>query len=244
LLVNVSDLIVRFFFYYPYDYGFGAHPHDLEAVDVVVESVDLGVAGRGLAIRVVAAAAHGSGWYTNELKVKCDDDHLLDLSRREPCDSLALPIHVFVEEGKHAMAPDRNADGMFNPGFDITEHLGDAWGIRDTIATSRLRVPGPGFALDAFKQRKPDDKVQSGGLDSNALQKPKRCLWCGPQHRRGRLHHDHGHGARRHASRMDDGFIDKLNKTKSTAGFLAAVDHAFGRNRPNGMPSGSRTTAS
>ena len=41
-------------------------------------------------------------------------------------------------------------------------------------------------------------KVLTGGVDANALQRPKALLRCGPQYRRGRLADHHRHGADRH----------------------------------------------
>jgi len=45
-----------------------------------------------------------------------------------------LAGHVLVEEGKHASCTDRSADGHYTPGFDVTERVNDAWGVRDTLA--------------------------------------------------------------------------------------------------------------
>ena len=52
--------------------------------------------------------------------------------------SARLPLHILVEEGKHASCTDRNADGQFTPGYDGTERVNDAWGVRDTLGTGRF----------------------------------------------------------------------------------------------------------
>src|SRR5262249_51171282 len=45
----------------------------------------------------------------------------------------ALPIEILVEHGSHAMAPDIDRDGLFEPDRDSTAQLhgGFVWGIRD-----------------------------------------------------------------------------------------------------------------
>ena len=68
----------------------------------------------------VAAKAHGIQWFDNTLD--------MDATAR-------LPLHILVEEGKHASCTDRNADGMFTPGYDVTQRVNDAWGVRDTLGT-------------------------------------------------------------------------------------------------------------
>ena len=40
-------------------------------------------------------------------------------------------VTLLVEEGKHAVAPDRNADGVYTPGYDVNKRIKDAWGVRD-----------------------------------------------------------------------------------------------------------------
>ena len=86
-------VVIRYVFYYERDYGFGGHANDLESAEIYIEPTKTGEA---LRITRVAASAHGIGWYTNELRIDEEDD-------------LVVPIHLFVEEGKHATAPDRNA---------------------------------------------------------------------------------------------------------------------------------------
>jgi hypothetical protein len=92
----------------------------------------------------VFGSAHGIAWYTNGLNVDKNRDTL-------------LPIGVLVEEGKHASAPDRNADGAYTPGFDVDIHPNDAWGIRDVLRTRWLQ--GPAFRSDMAKRRLDRDRV-------------------------------------------------------------------------------------
>ena len=59
-----------------------------------------------LRVRVprVEGLAHGVDWYTNTLRVERDT---------------TFPLTILVEEGKHASVPDRNADGVYTPGYDV-----------------------------------------------------------------------------------------------------------------------------
>jgi hypothetical protein len=134
-------VVVRYMFYYPRDVGFGGHWHDLESLEVSAEFTSETIANEEFeVVRIVraAGAAHGIGWYSNILDVGADD-------------RVSLPLHVLVEEGKHATSPDRNADGHFNPGFDVNRFTKDAWGIRDTLSSKYL--PGSAYAAHMTKPR-------------------------------------------------------------------------------------------
>ena len=119
---KVESFILKYYFYYPQDFGVGGHPHDLEAVEF-----EVWLEGDGNCRRVrmasVEALAHGSRWYSNTLKVRPD---------------IRYPVMLFVEEGKHATAPDRNANGTFMRGYDVTERINDAWGVRDSLGQGVL----------------------------------------------------------------------------------------------------------
>ena len=65
--------------------------------------------------------------YSNTLKIREDTKY---------------PVTLFVEEGKHATAPDRNADGTFMRGYDVTERVNDAWGVRDSLGHGVLLSSG------------------------------------------------------------------------------------------------------
>lgn len=62
-----------------------------------------------------------------------------------------MPLHVLVEEGKHATSPDRNADGLYSPGYDVNRRTPDAWGIRDTLRNRRQG--GATFHAEGLKSR-------------------------------------------------------------------------------------------
>ncbi len=105
------------------DFGGGTHVHDVEYIET-----RLAVARRPgcpecpwvLGLMRVTGKAHGIQWYDNTLAVD---------------GATSLPVHILVEEGKHASCTDRNADGHYTPGFDVTERVNDAWGVRDTLGT-------------------------------------------------------------------------------------------------------------
>ena len=64
---------------------------------------------------------------------------------------IKFPTTLFVEEGKHATAPDRNADGAFMRGYDVTERVNDAWGVRDSLGQGVLLSSG--YASEMTKLR-------------------------------------------------------------------------------------------
>ena len=131
-LDEVTSIYVRFFFYYPFDIGFGHHQHDLESVEMTLDVVKVVVTGvvkeecREVRLYRVSGAAHGVGWYTNTLNI-------YDATN----DPVLVPPVVLVEEGKHATVPDRNGDGVYNPGYDVNVNPNDAWGIRDGLRNNR-----------------------------------------------------------------------------------------------------------
>ena len=130
----LSALTLRYFAYYDEDVE---HEYDLEVVDVRMLIKDAAHQPPGTVCSVVeivqiAGAAHGADWYTSVLDV----DDVTDV---------VWPPHVLVEEGKHASAPDRNADGWFTPGYDATRQVADAWGVRDAYRNKRTSA----FAYDA-----------------------------------------------------------------------------------------------
>jgi len=84
----------------------------------------------------IEALAHGSRWYSNILRVQRD---------------LRYPVALAVEEGKHAPAPDRNADGSYMRGYDVTNRVNDAWGVRDTLGQGVLLSSA--YAAEMTRQR-------------------------------------------------------------------------------------------
>ncbi len=123
LFRKARGLVIKFFFYYPWDRGLSSHRHDLEAVDIDVELRQRPDGCREMRVRRVTGLAHGLSWYSNILKAERD---------------MKLPIAMLVEEGKHAVCPDRNADGRYTPGYDVNARVRDAWGIRDVMAQGRV----------------------------------------------------------------------------------------------------------
>src|SRR5262245_21315282 len=124
-LDQLTAIYIRLFFYYPFDIGFGSHRHDLESVEMTLDVYKEGGCYEVKLFRV-SGAAHGVGWYTNTLNI-------YDASS----DPVLLPPVVLVEEGKHATVPDRNGDGVYNPGYDVNVNPNDAWGIRDGLRNNR-----------------------------------------------------------------------------------------------------------
>jgi hypothetical protein len=132
---KVESFILKYYFYYPEDSGVGGHTHDLETAEfeVLVERDD---ECRRVRLASVEGLAHGSRWYSNTLKIRSD---------------IKYPVTLLVEEGKHATAPDRNADGTFMRGYDITERVNDAWGVRDSLGHGVLLSSG--YASEMTKPR-------------------------------------------------------------------------------------------
>jgi hypothetical protein len=124
---KVHSLSLRYLFYYEYDYGLSPHEHDLEVAEfhVLLETSEQGC----YQVRVdrVIGLAHGVDWYSNVLEVEAD---------------AKFPLTFFVEEGKHAVCPDRNADGIYTPGYDVNQRVHDAWGVRDVLGSGFLIAVG------------------------------------------------------------------------------------------------------
>src|SRR6185503_4914365 len=135
-LTKVAVVIVRYFAYYATEEGLGAHPHDIEPAEfrvVVLPSTWDGFnkwLPRGprcaatnyvIAVTRVSGQAHGLVWFWNVLNT---DEYS------------QFPMHLIIEEGKHAFATDKNGDGVFTKGYDVNVRINDAWGARDIIRTS------------------------------------------------------------------------------------------------------------
>ncbi len=149
---KVRDFTVRYYFYYREDVGMNGHVHDLEVAEfeIFLEKTDQGC--YQVRMTRVTAFAHGTDWYSNELIIEND---------------VKVPVVLFVEEGKHATCPDRNADGIYTPGYDVNVRINDAWGVRDVFGSGWLVAPGFTFAM--FKPRRPKYMLLPP-------ETPKRCL--------------------------------------------------------------------
>jgi hypothetical protein len=102
------------------------HPHDLEHVSLTLErtgdEVEGGLDAGQYTIRTIEAGAHAYNVRDNRFTVPRTG-------------RIDLPLHVLVEHGSHAMAPDVNGDDVFTPGIDSNGDAKFVWGIRDTGAT-------------------------------------------------------------------------------------------------------------
>ncbi len=150
-LRNIEKLEIQFYFYYPRDAGFGGHPHDLEQLSVTLDvRHDTPSCRHSLYYRRAEGWAHGSQWYHNILAVETDGSQ----------SDFSFPMTVLVEEGKHAVVPDRNGDGHYTPGYDVNRRINDAWGVRDTLRSGDLAAP-----RYSASDTKPRDLTERSGPD-------------------------------------------------------------------------------
>lgn len=141
-LTEAAFILLKYFAYFPTEEGLGAHPHDIEPVEfrVVVlphqwdgfkkwfpNGVTCAQQTFVIGVPRVSAQAHGLVWFWNVLNT--DDD-------------TEFPMTLLVEEGKHALATDKNGDGVFTPGYDVNVRINDAWGVRDIIRTGHMYSGG------------------------------------------------------------------------------------------------------
>jgi len=131
----VTSLQLTYSAYFSEEAGLGQHHHDIEQAHfrILVGRANGDLARfRGfhcdspdylIIVNRVTGDAHGNAWYANVLDVDSET---------------RFPVHLLVEEGKHAMATDKNADGYYTPGYDVTVRINDAWGVRDTLRSGTL----------------------------------------------------------------------------------------------------------
>jgi len=142
---QIAGVDLDFFFYYPSEEGFGAHTHDVEAVYMKTFIQRCEVCPEthyALRVERSIAKAHGVLWYDNTLVT---DQYT------------KFPLHVLVEEGKHASCPDKNQDGVYTPTYDVNIRTNDAWGIRDIMRSGGLYSGG--FQAWMAKHRPPEYRV-------------------------------------------------------------------------------------
>jgi hypothetical protein len=123
---EVIAVDLDFFFYYHAESGFGGHAHDVESVQLKVlmwKRPECEECPYSLVITRAVGKAHGILWYDNTL--------VMDEYTR-------FPLHLLVEEGKHASCTDKNADGYFTPSYDVNRRVNDAWGVRDVLRGGTL----------------------------------------------------------------------------------------------------------
>jgi hypothetical protein len=144
-LEQTTAIELDYFFYYPSEEGFGGHRHDVESVEmsvVVLRQPNCTECRYALWIHKITAKAHGVLWYDNTLTADGDTE---------------FPLTILVEEGKHASCTDKNGDGYFTPGYDVSERVNDAWGVRDVMRTGALFTGG--YQAWLSKVRNPQDRV-------------------------------------------------------------------------------------
>jgi len=166
-LRQASVLRLSYMTYFPSEAGVGEHTHDIEPTEVrLLIGTSTGPLARQfgyqctnefyiITITRVTGEAHGNRWYYNVLDVD---------------ESTSLPIHMLVEEGKHAAATDKNADGYFTPGYDVSVRPNDAWGVRDTIRGGTLFTGK--FEAWMAKVRHPEHRVLPP-LPADSLLRPR-----------------------------------------------------------------------
>jgi len=142
---RTTAIDIDYYFYYPWEAGLGTHKHDVESVQMKL------LIGRQskcpqcpfvMGVTKVVAKAHGLKWYDNTLNT---DEYT------------EFPIHILVEEGKHASCTDKNQDGLYSPGYDVNVRVNDAWGVRDVIRTGSLFTAG--YQSWLSKVREPEDRI-------------------------------------------------------------------------------------
>ncbi|MEE9371698.1 MAG: hypothetical protein V3V00_01465 [Saprospiraceae bacterium] len=125
-LNDVAAIDLDFYYYFEKETGLGSHLHDIESMALqlsILRTPKCPDYKYSIVVDKVIARAHGLHWYNSVFEVD---------------DQTFFPLSILVEEGKHASATDKNADGVFTPGFDVTKRVNDAWGVRDVITTGRL----------------------------------------------------------------------------------------------------------
>jgi hypothetical protein len=148
----IVGLDVSFYAYYQREEGVGAHPHDVEPAAfrmIVMRGTDIpqyvGDCPDDLHFLVITRStgmAHGLVWFWNVL----DTD-----------EATRFPMHLMVEEGKHAFGTDKNGDGIFTPAYDVNVRVNDAWGIRDNIRAGTLFTGA--YQSWMTKARQPEHRV-------------------------------------------------------------------------------------
>lgn len=131
---------IDYIHYYKNETGPGKHKHDNEMVmlflHVKTETITVSENAQKfikiqykIILDKIIAKAHALAWYDNIIIAE------------KFVNKIKLPLHILVEEGKHASCIDINADGKYTPGYDVNVRINDAWGVRDNISTGNLSSP-------------------------------------------------------------------------------------------------------
>jgi len=142
-LREIVTVRMKYIAYFSREEGLGGHEHDVEPTEVLIwvanSNDNIGRdSGLGdniacdettyvIGISRVTGEAHGLIWFYNVLET---DEYV------------RFPMTMLVEEGKHGMSTDKNGDGIYTPGFDVSTRINDAWGVRDIIRGGTLFTGG------------------------------------------------------------------------------------------------------
>lgn len=195
-------LRIRYFFYYSEDIGANRHHHDLESADLKLNVFERD-ARFVLRLEQVTGYAHGLGWSANTLKLTKTDVKLctekqppkgkgcgVDAGQPCECDTV-FPVTLLIEEGKHATCPDRDGDGVYNPGYDVNVLTNEAWGVRDDFGQKLIHRT---YEARMTKRRQVQDRrfpplAHFSADDRDTLKKRyekfSRNAWDGPSDRGG-----------------------------------------------------------
>ncbi len=147
-LSKISAVNIDYNHYYRFEAGLGGHNHDTEQAKfkiLIRKLKENDTAKYQLVFIEATGKAHALSWY--------DNIYSIDTTTFET----KLPMHILVEEGKHASCTDMNGDGYYSPGYDVNKRVNDAWGIRDVIRTGTLFSSS--FESYMQKIRKPEHRV-------------------------------------------------------------------------------------
>jgi hypothetical protein len=119
--------VFRYWLYYLNDTGLQGHPQDIEIMFVFVPQLQKNQKPFPEPLAIIGAG-----------HTEMVPNNVLLVTPGVRMDS----IFVMVERGGHSIAPDRNGDGRFNPGFDANWQAANLWGTRDTQAAAGLGALG------------------------------------------------------------------------------------------------------
>lgn len=171
-LAHVDGFDLDYFFYYASEIGLGGHPHDVESTQVkmiVGRHPDCAGCEFSLKVEKVVGKAHGMLWYDCTLVVDAGAN---------------FPMHIMVEEGKHASCTDKNGDGYYTPGYDVNRRINDAWGVRDIISSGSLFSGGYQSWMTKVRQVPdqvmpplPEDSPLRGALSVDGVYSPEHAVY-------------------------------------------------------------------
>ena len=156
-LTKAAVFFISYFAHYSSEEGLGAHPHDIEPAEFRItilphtwegfskwypKGVRCARPTNVLVVTRVTAKAHALVWFWSVLEPDMDS---------------RFPMHLLVEEGKHALATDKNGDGVFTPGYDVNKRINDAWGTRDNMRTGLMATGA--YESWMAKVRRPEHRV-------------------------------------------------------------------------------------